>query len=110
MLAGYVNWMGQTNIQIGCTTVSIGRTISNIVIIAILVTPTLLKAKKLIKNYLGDLLERILCNVLRCIFNLRAVSETFLLHNSKTRLICSHLTLSADIGFSGGLAFRFRFG
>jgi len=35
------------------------------------------------KNYLGDLLERILCKVLLCIFNLRAVSETFLLHNSK---------------------------
>ena len=46
--------------------------------------PTLLKVKKLIKSYLGDLLERILCKVLLCIFSLRAVSETFLLHNSKT--------------------------
>ena len=35
----------------------------------------------------------------------RTVSETFLLHNSKTLFICSHLTLSADIGFSGGFAF-----
>ena len=29
-------------------------------------------------------LQRILCRVLRCIFNLLAVSETFLLHSSKT--------------------------
>ena len=36
------------------------------------------------KDYLGDLLERILCKVLRCIFNRLAVSETFLLHNSNT--------------------------
>ena len=57
------------------------------------------------KNYLGDLLERILCRVLLCILSLRAVSETFLLHNSKTLCMCSHLTLSADIGFSGGIAF-----
>ena len=35
----------------------------------------------------------------------RNVSETFLLHSSKTLCICSHLTLSADIGFSGGAAF-----
>ena len=35
----------------------------------------------------------------------RNVSETFLLHNSKTLCICSHFTLSADIGFSGGAAF-----
>ena len=44
----------------------------------------IIKGKKINKSYLGDLLERILCKVLRCIFNLRAVSETFLLHNSKT--------------------------
>jgi two-component system response regulator RegA len=35
----------------------------------------------------------------------RNVSETFLLHSSKTLCICSHFTLSADIGFSGGAAF-----
>ena len=34
----------------------------------------------------------------------RNVSETFLLHNSNTLCMCSHLTLSADIGFSGGVA------
>ena len=45
------------------------------------------------------------CKVLLCILSLLAVSETFLLHNSKTLWICSHLTLSADIGFSGGAAF-----
>ena len=35
----------------------------------------------------------------------RNVSETFLLHNSKTLCMCSHFTLSADIGFSGGAGF-----
>ena len=34
----------------------------------------------------------------------RNVSETFLLQSSNTRWMCSHLTLSADMGFSGGLA------
>ena len=54
------------------------------ILLLLFLTPTLLKVKKINKNYLGDLLERILCKVLRCIFNLRAVSETFLLHNSNT--------------------------
>ena len=46
---------------------------------------TLLAKKiKIKKIYLGDLLDRILCKVLLCIFNLLAVSETFLLHNSNT--------------------------
>ena len=35
-------------------------------------------------------------------FSLRAVSDTFLLQSSYTLCICSHRTLSADIGFSGG--------
>ena len=35
----------------------------------------------------------------------RNVSETFRLHSSNTLCICSHFTLSADIGFSGGAAF-----
>ena len=38
----------------------------------------------------------------RCILNLLAVSDTLRPHCSKTLWICSHLTLSADIGFSGG--------
>ena len=41
------------------------------------------------------------------IFSLLAVSDTFLLHNSNTLWICSHLTLSADMGLSGGSAFLF---
>ena len=35
----------------------------------------------------------------------RNVSETFLLHSSNTLCMCSHFTLSADMGFSGGAAF-----
>ena len=35
-------------------------------------------------------------------FKRLAVSETLRLHNSNTLCICSHLTLSADIGLSGG--------
>ena len=43
------------------------------------------KNKKININYLGDLLDSILCKVLLCIFSLLAVSETFLLQSSKTR-------------------------
>ena len=46
-----------------------------------LLAGSILKIRKL---YLGDLLDKILCKVLLCIFNLLAVSETFLLQSSKT--------------------------
>ena len=72
----------------------------------ILLLSVLLVKFKIIENYanyLGDLLEGN-CRVLLCILRRLAVSETFLLHNSNTLWMCSHFTLSADIGFSGGLA------
>ena len=54
------------------------------VLIATLMVKQIKRFRKFIYIYLGDLLERILCNVLLCILSLLAVSETFLLHNSKT--------------------------
>ena len=50
----------------------------------------------------GARLLRIRCSVRRCMLRRRAVSDTFRLHCSNTRWMCSQRTRSADIGLSRG--------